>query len=211
MSWIGKTRMKRIGIFGGTFDPVHVGHMILAAECRDQLGLDRLLWVLTPNPPHKLGQSISPWETRYELLQAALADDSGFELSRVDIDRPEPHYTLDTVYLLKEQFPGAELFYLIGGDSLHDLPNWHRPQELLAEVTGFGVMHRPGDKIDMSELEKSLPGVTQKISFVDAPLLEISSRELRQRIAHRQAYRYYLPQAVYEIVQAKCLYRECEE
>lgn len=202
--------MGRLGVFGGTFDPVHVGHLILAAECRAQLGLERLLWVLTPNPPHKLGQPISPWELRYDMLQAALVEDPAFELSRVDIDRPEPHYTLDTVLMIKEQHPTSELLYLIGGDSLHDLPNWHRPRELLAAVDGFGVMRRPGDAVDLSRLERFLPGVSAKIFFVDAPLLEISSREIRQRIAQEQAYRYYLPPAVYQYIQDHNLYRHGE-
>ena len=115
----------RVGIFGGTFDPPHVGHLILAEECRTQLRLDRLLWVVTNQPPHKLDQTLSPVEKRVEMVQLSIAGNSHFELSRVDIDRPGPHYAVDTVRLLQEQLPEAELFYLMGGDSLHDLPTWH--------------------------------------------------------------------------------------
>ncbi|MAT41096.1 MAG: nicotinate (nicotinamide) nucleotide adenylyltransferase [Anaerolineaceae bacterium] len=198
--------MGRIGIFGGTFDPPHLGHLILAAEATAQLGLDRLLWVLTPDPPHKRNQQLTPVNIRLELVHAALRDDPNFELNRVDLDRDGPHYTLDTVKIIHQQNPMDELFYLIGGDSLHDFPNWYKPNQLLAEVTGLGVMRRPGDQIDLSRLEMALPGVIQKINFVDAPLLEIASHEIRSRIAAGRPYRYYLLPAVYECIKEKGYY-----
>ncbi len=196
----------RLGVFGGTFDPPHLGHLILAAECLDQLGLDRLLWVLTPDPPHKQGQSITPLSLRLEMIQAALGDNPAFELSTVEIDRPGPHFAVDTVQILKNQFPGWEVDYLIGGDSLHDLPTWRNPMGLIAQVTALGVMRRPGDAVDLSTLELILPGVTRKVRFVEAPLLEISSSQIRQRIQDGRVYRYYLPKAVYEIIQKHHLY-----
>lgn len=199
---------QRIGIFGGTFDPPHLGHMILAAEAVDQLHLDRLLWVLTPDPPHKRGCRIASWEDRLQLVMAALGDDPAFELSRVDIDRPGPHYTLDTVRLLAQANPDAALIYLIGGDSLHDLPNWHQPQAFLEACDELGVMRRPGDAVDMTVLEAQLPGLTAKVRFIDAPLLEISSREIRERIHSGHPYRYYLPPAVFEIIRQRGLYRD---
>lgn len=200
--------MQRIGIFGGTFDPPHLGHMILAAEAVDQLHLDRLLWVLTPDPPHKQGNVISNLADRMELVQAAMGDDPVFELSRVEIDRPGPHYALDTVNLLKQEIPDAVLIYLIGGDSLHNLPLWHRPMEFLEACSELGVMRRPGDAVDLVALEAQLPGLTAKVSFIDAPLLEISSREIRERIRSGHPYRYYLPRAVYEIIRRRGLYRD---
>lgn len=201
----------RIGIFGGTFDPPHLGHLILAAETQDQLGLDRLLWVLTPDPPHKQNHSISPASLRLELVQAATQDNPSFELSRVDIDRPGPQYAVDTVKLLACKYPGAEMFYLIGGDSLHDLPSWHLPQKLVQEVTAFGVMRRPGDNVDLAHLEQALPGISEKVRFVDAPLLEISASEIRRRIAEGRPYRYYLPETVYTLIQTRHLYQKaCE-
>lgn len=196
----------RIGIFGGTFDPPHVGHQILADEAVAQLNLDRLLWVLTPDPPHKQGQMITGLDCRLEMVKAATANNSAFELSRVDIDRHGPHYAVDTVQIIKEQFPSAELFYIIGGDSLHDLPSWYHPQQLLAEVDGLAVMHRPGDQIDLRLLEEKLPGIGAKIRYIDAPLLEISSRQIRERISAGEGYRYYLPPAVLNIIQRENLY-----
>jgi nicotinate-nucleotide adenylyltransferase len=196
----------RIGIFGGTFDPPHVGHQILADEAVAQLNLDRLLWVLTPDPPHKQGQMITGLDCRLEMVKAATANNSAFELSRVDIDRHGPHYAVDTVQIIKKQFPSAELFYIIGGDSLHDLPSWYHPQQLLAEVDGLAVMHRPGDQIDLRLLEEKLPGIGAKIRYIDAPLLEISSRQIRERISRGEGYRYYLPPAVLTIIQRENLY-----
>jgi nicotinate-nucleotide adenylyltransferase len=201
----------RVGIFGGTFDPPHIGHLILASEAYDQLQLDRLLWVLTPDPPHKQGNQISPASQRSELVAAAIADNPSFELSRVELDRPGPHYAVDTVRLLRGQFPGWELFYLIGGDSLHDLPTWHMPFELVKEVDGFGVMRRPGDSIDPGKLEQSLPGILEKVHIFEAPLLDISASEIRDRIEAGRPFRYYLLPDVYRRIVTQGLYQGKEQ
>lgn len=200
----------RIGIFGGTFDPPHIGHLILAAEARDQLHLDRVLWVVTPDPPHKTGRSITPLDMRLALVHAAIQADTGFEISRVEIDRPSPQYSVDTVHILAQQNPGAALFYLMGGDSLHDLPTWMRPQQFVNCLAGIGVMRRPKDFIDLPFLERALPGITGKIYFVDAPLLEIASRDIRERIAEGRHVRYFLPPAVYALIEANGLYRQVD-
>lgn len=198
----------RIGIFGGTFDPPHVGHQILAGEACDQLRLDRLLWVLTPYPPHKPGLEVTPLDQRLDLLQAALAGNPAFELSQVDIERPPPQYAVDTMRLLHSQYPGAELIYIMGGDSLRDLPSWHTPRLFLEACDGLGVMRRPTAELDLTVLEQLLPGITRKVSFVDAPLLEISSSTIRRRIAEGRTFRYYLPAPVYALIVARGLYRE---
>ena len=197
----------RIGIFGGTFDPPHVGHLILAEECRTQLKLDRLLWVVTDNPPHKRYVSISPIEDRVRLVEQAITGNEAFVLSRVDIDRPTPHFAIDTVNILKNENPEAEFFYLMGGDSLHDLPTWNRPNDFIKLCDGIGVMRRHADQVDLASLEKLLPGISQKVLIVDAPILEISSKEIRQRINEGQGYRYYLRDAVYRAVLDLGLYR----
>jgi nicotinate-nucleotide adenylyltransferase len=195
-----------LGIFGGTFDPPHIGHLILAAEARAQLGLDRLLWVLTPDPPHKRSQRITPLETRLALLQAALQDEPAFEISPVDMSRPGPHYALDTVNILGEMYPQASLTYVMGGDSLRDLPAWHKPQEFLGQLAALGVMRRPGDAIDLDALEARLPGISAKVRFIEAPLLTIAASDIRQRIVEARPYRYYLPAAVYEMIERRQLY-----
>ena len=197
----------RIGIFGGTFDPPHVGHLILAEECRTQLSLDKLLWVVTDNPPHKHYVSISPIEDRVRLVLNAIKDNDAFVLSRVDIDRPSPHFAIDTVNILKNENPGAQFFYLMGGDSLHDLPTWNRPHDFIELCDGIGVMRRHADQVDLVSLEELLPGISKKVLIVDAPILEISSKEIRQRVNEGQGFRYYLRDAVYQAVMDLGLYR----
>jgi len=197
----------RLGVFGGTFDPPHQAHLILADEARHQLGLERVLWVLTPDPPHKEGQVISPWQVRLELLAAALDRDSSFEISRVEIERPPPHFAFETMQILGEQFPESELIYLMGGDSLRDLPTWKRPLDFLVTCHAVGVMRRPGDAVDLTELESELPALSEKVIFVASPLLEISAREIRRRVASGEPVQYYLPPRVYEIILDRGLYQ----
>ncbi len=200
--------MQSIGIFGGTFDPPHLGHLILAAEAHAQLGLERLLWVLTPDPPHKQGQSIAPLEQRLEMVRLAIGKDAQFEISDVELSRPGPHYALDTVKLLAAQNPAAKLVYLMGGDSLHDLPTWHRPAEFVSACDQIGVMRRPGTAIELEELEKGLPGLGAKVSFVEAPLLDIAARDIRRRVAEGRPFRYFLPEQVYEYILSHALYQK---
>jgi nicotinate-nucleotide adenylyltransferase len=197
---------KRLGVFGGTFDPPHIGHLILAAEARDQLDLDCTIWVLTPDPPHKQDADIASLEHRLAMVELAIDEDPGFRLSHVDIDRPGPHYAVDTVRLLKQTYPDFDLIYLMGGDSLQDLPEWHLPNAFLSLVDGVGVMRRPGDEIDLTGLIDALPGLPDKLHFVTAPLLEISAHQIRRRVQDDRAFRYYLPPAVYDYIKMNGVY-----
>jgi nicotinate-nucleotide adenylyltransferase len=199
--------MQSMGIFGGTFDPPHLGHLILAAESRAQLGLERLLWVLTPDPPHKQGQSIAPLTERLQMVQLAIADNAEFEFSSVEMNRPGPQYAQDTVNLLAAEYPKAKLVYLMGGDSLRTLPTWHRPADFISACHLIGVMRRPGDTVELAALEKSLPGLSAKVRFVEAPLLDIAAHEIRARIAEGRPFRYFLPEKVYEYIEENRLYR----
>lgn len=197
----------RLGIFGGTFDPPHLGHLILAAEAQAQLGLEKVLFVLTPQPPHKLDKQISALQDRLDLLKAAIRGQSIFELSTVEIDRPGPHYTVDTLAQLAELYPRHEFVYLIGADSLEHLPGWRRPAELLAACAALGVMLRPGAQPDLAALEAALPGISAKLELVDAPLLEISSSQIRRRVREGGHFRFYVPGAVYELILGRGLYQ----
>jgi nicotinate-nucleotide adenylyltransferase len=196
----------RIGVFGGTFDPPHLGHLGLASAAWMQLELDQVHWVLTPNPPHKQGRQITPLELRLELLQAALGDYAQFRLSRVDIDRPAPHFAADTMEILRQAEPQVAWIYLMGGDSLRDLPTWHSPQRFLAACSGLGVLRRPGAQIDLDALEAVLPGVQAKIQWVDAPQVELSASRIRQLISSGGSYRAYVAPAVYALIQQHQLY-----
>jgi nicotinate-nucleotide adenylyltransferase len=198
---------ERLGVFGGTFDPPHIGHSILAAEAYQQLRLDRLLWVLTPVSPLKNADDISPLEQRLSMVRLALADDPCFELSRVEIDDPGPYYSLHTIGKLADEHPSAQIVLVIGGDSLRDLPRWHRPADLVAACHEIGVLRRPGDAVDLSALEQQVPGTQARVRFVEAPLLEISSSDIRRRIREKLPFQYYLSPPVYEFIQRHQLYR----
>src|SRR5215207_5442299 len=174
------------------------------------MGLDRLLWILTPDPPHKQDQAITSIEHRLSMVNLAIQDNPSFELSRVELDRPGPHYTLETVELIAAENPDAEIVPIIGGDSLRDLPTWHRPKELLYRCHWVGVMRRPEDSANLEALERELPGIKSKVHYVDAPLLEIASREIRSRIANGETFRYYLPKPVYEYIEQYHLYHQSQ-
>ena len=198
---------KKIGIFGGTFDPPHIGHQILGMEAYDQLKLDVLFWVLAPQPPHKIGKVITPIELRIRMVKKAILYDDIFRFSSMDIDREGPHYVLDTMRLFREKYPEDSLYFLMGGDSLHNLPAWHKPLEFMDKCDKIGVMHRIGDKIDLCNIEEELPGIRKKIEFIEAPLLEISSNQIRKLVKARKPFRYYLPSEVFKIVVEEKLYR----
>lgn len=197
----------RLGIFGGTFDPPHLGHLILADEARYQLDIDRILWLLTPVSPLKNRAVISSWEQRLELLEAAVSGNPGFEISRVDIDRDPPHYAFESVKLIRARYPGAELIYLMGGDSLRDLPAWEQPEQLVENSDQIGVMRRPGDPIQVEQLQDQVPGLASRLTWVNAPLIDISGRTIRKRLREGAPVRYFLTEAVLRIIQDKNLYR----
>ena len=198
---------ETIGIFGGTFHPPHLGHLILAAEALNQLQLTRVMWILTPQPPHKPDGPVTAPHHRLEMLKRTIGNTPGFEISTIESERPGPHYSLDTIDLLQTRHPSARLVLLIGGDSLRDLHTWNRPNELLTAVNAFGVMRRPGDEIDLATLDKNLPGLKSKVRFFDTPQLEISSTIIRERIATAGHFRFFLTAEVYEYIQKNRLYR----
>jgi nicotinate-nucleotide adenylyltransferase len=165
---------------------------------------------VTPDPPHKLDQSITALEHRLAMVKLAIRDNPCFELSDIELSRPGPHYTVDTIKLLARENPNAEIVPIIGGDSLNDLPTWHQPRELLYAAHWVGVMRRPGEVTNLDALERELPGISSKIHYVDAPLLEIASREIRERAATGRPYRYYLPALVYEYIEGHQLYQQSE-
>ena len=202
---------RRIGVLGGTFDPPHIAHLILADEARFQLDLSSVLWVLTPNSPLKYDRVISPWEERFELLSAAVKDDPGFQISIVDIDRPPPHYTFETLQIIIQEFPDKEIVFLMGGDSLSDLLKWKNPQQIFAVCSEIGVMRRPGVEINLDMLEREIPKIREKIVWVEAPLLDISGSAIRKRLRTGKPVRYFLPPAVHQIIEAKQYYQMIRE
>ncbi len=197
----------RLGIFGGTFDPPHLAHLIFAQEAAFQLYLERVLWLLTPISPLKSDVEISPWEQRLELLEAALEGNEYFSVSRVDIDRPGPHFAHESMKILIDENEGDQLLYLMGEDSLRDLAKWERPDQFLRYCHQVGVMRRPEVETNLEHLESNIPGIRSKIKWVESPLLEISGRMIRNRLRSGQPVRYYLPDAVHELIHEKGLYK----
>jgi nicotinate-nucleotide adenylyltransferase len=198
-------RLIRLGIFGGTFDPPHLGHLILAETAADSLQLSQVLFVPAADPPHKTKLRTSA-EHRLAMVERAIAGNPQFGISRVDLDRPGPHYTVEMLRLLHQDYPGAELFFLIGGDSLRDLPTWSRPAELIREAT-LGVMRRPDATLDLEELEQKIPGIRRCLTWIEAPQIEISASDLAARLAAGQSIRYQVPDAVCAYIEEKQLYR----
>jgi nicotinate-nucleotide adenylyltransferase len=195
-----------IGLFGGTFDPPHLGHLALSREAVSDLSLDRLLWILTPHPPHKRGRHITPLPHRLAMVEIAL-DGTPFELSRVDLDRPAPHYAVDSVKILAMLNPGADLLYLMGSDSLNRLPTWHRSAELVAALGSIGVMRRSGETPDLPALDRLIPGLEAKVSFLKAPRVDISASEVRLRVCSGQRYEDLVPPGVAQYIREHQLYQ----
>jgi len=196
----------KIGIFGGTFDPPHMGHFILASEGCSQLGLDRVFWVLTPTPPHKPDRNITTHELREKMLELVLERDPNFILSRVDINRPPPHYAVDTLEIFQENYPDDELFYLIGGDSLRDLHLWERPQQLIDRVDGLAVYSRSQANPPSNQYDPELKGLENKLIQIEGPLIQISSSDIRLRIREGRPYRYFLPAFIHSFIEKHHLY-----
>ncbi len=196
----------RLGIFGGTFDPPHFSHLILAEEAREQLALDSVLWLPAGQSPFKQLQSISPVEQRLQMVAAAIGGNSHFELSRVDCDRPPPQYSADTIAILQQAYPQATLYWIMGADSLRDLPQWERSAEFIAGCQ-LAVLKRPGVTMDLSDIERALAGVRERVHWVQAPAMEIAARDIRQRVREGRSIRYLTPRAVCRIIERAGLYR----
>jgi nicotinate-nucleotide adenylyltransferase len=198
--------MIRLGILGGTFDPPHLAHLVMADQARNQLNLARVLLVPAGQPPHKLDRAVTSVEHRVAMTQLAIAGDAGFVLSRVDVDRPGPHYTEDMLALLRVTYPDDELYLLIGSDSLCDLLAWHDPARVVAQAR-LAVMRRLGAEPNMHALESALPGITARVDWVDAPWLDVSSTDIQRRVREGLSIRYLVPREVEHYIAERRLYR----
>lgn len=195
-----------IGVFGGTFDPPHVGHLILADEARGCLKLEKVLWVVTGEPPHKPNRPITEVEHRIAMVRIAINEDSGFYLSRHEVDRPGPHYAADTLAQLTEEQPEEEWAYIMGKDSLRDLHDWHEPERLVRLSARLIVLNRPEVVVDFDLLDEQVPGLSAKLEFLDVPLVDVSSREVRHRAREGEPYRYLVPHGVADYIAEHNLY-----
>ena len=201
-------RLRRIGILGGTFDPIHIGHLILAEEAWFQLSLDVVYLAPSGDPPHKQGRRMAPVEDRIRMAELATADVDYLWVSRVDADRPGPHYTVDMVRLLQQQAGGdAEIFFLMGMDSLRDLPTWHDPHWLV-EHARLVALSRHDVGLDWEKLERALPGIRERVVILAMPELEIASHVIQQRVRNGQPIRHMVPRAVQAYIHKHGLYSD---
>jgi nicotinate-nucleotide adenylyltransferase len=202
--------ISRLGLLGGTFDPPHYGHLVLAEAARVQLRLDCVLFVVAGRPPHKPGRPITPDRHRLAMVEFAIADNPAFAISRVDVDRPGPHYTVETLSLLRREYPEAELFFLVGGDSLAQFLTWRDPVGILRQAR-LAVMPRPGYEPDLAALEQVVPDAHDRLAWLDAPFLDISASDLRRRVREGLPIRYLVPPSVEAYVRERCLYKALPE
>lgn len=185
--------MKKSGIYGGTFDPIHHGHLILAREAREILDLGEVIFVLAAQSPHKTTLPPTSAAVRWEMLTAAIAHEDGFSTSRLEIDRPPPSYSIETVEQLRAAKQDTEFFFLIGEDNLPQLSSWHRFDEL-NRLVQFVVLDRSGETV-----EERYPVVRRKI--------DISGTTIRNRVASGRSIRYLVPEAVAQIIRRENLYQ----
>jgi nicotinate-nucleotide adenylyltransferase len=197
---------KRIAIFGGTFDPIHIGHLILAEEAHFQLALDQVFLIPAGEPPHKRDRKLSAMSHRIAMCEMATADIDYISISRVDADRPGPHYTSDMVRLIRQEVgPDAKLFFLMGMDSLRDLPTWHEAAWLVENCT-LVALSRHDVTLDWEKLEAGLPGVKERVVILDMPELEIASHQIQRRVKLGQPIRHQVPRLVEGYIHKHGLY-----
>ena len=197
----------RLGVLGGTFDPVHVGHLILAESARTQLGLDRVLFIPAGDPWRKAAQPITAREHRLAMVERAVADSEWCEVSTVEIERPGPSYSVDTLVEIEEKYPGNELVFIVGEDALRDLSNWRDPLRIL-ELATLAVAPRGERRPAAPELDALLPGLADHVIWIDMPRIDISATELRARAAQGRSLRYLVPGPVEEYIRERGLYQQ---
>ena len=196
-----------IGVLGGTFDPVHVGHLIIAEKARIRLGLSQVVFVPAGQPWLKQYSDISSGEHRLEMIRLAIAPNAFFRASTVDLERPGPSYTVDTLADLKRGL-GQEgnLYFILGLDALAGLPTWKEPQKIVELCYLVAARRAEAMDVDMDSLDRSIPSISSRVIILDNPLIDISSSEIRQRVAEGKSIHAMVPDAVERYIREKRLY-----
>lgn len=203
----------RLGIVGGSFDPPHVAHLIMAETVREALQLDLVLFMPAGTQPLKQDREATHEDHRVAMTELAIAGNPAFALSRVDVDRDGPSYTADSLERLREQYGGpdrAAMWFVVGSDSLLNLHRWREPGRILAQAR-LAVVRRPTFDADLDALEARVPGITAAVDWVDAPLMEISSTDIRERLRQGRSARYRVPAPVLAYIKQHGLYRPTED
>ena len=200
-----------IGVFGGTFDPIHIGHLVVAEILQHELGLEQVIFLPAGRPPHKPSQVLASDIDRVEMLKLAIVDSPSFSISLVDLERPGYSYTSMSLEILSNSLPeGSRLHFLMGQDSLRDFPNWHRP-DLIAKQAILGVAQRPGFDVSVSDIERLVPETRSRIEIVSVPLIGIASHDIRDRIGNDLPYRYQVLPAVADYIGERNLYHSNDQ
>ncbi len=197
----------KIGIFGGTFDPIHTGHLIVAEEAMSQLGLDEVLFVPAGQPWFKTGQQVTGAHHRLAMVELAIASNPRFRASRIEVARPGPTYTVDTLVELRRHLgPDVEMYLILGMDALREMRRWRCAARVFDLATVAGVT-RPGSDYDLKTLEAIFPGTSERTVMLSVPLIDIGATDLRRRVADGLSIRYLVPGSVEVYIREQGLYK----
>ena len=200
----------RIGILGGTFDPIHIAHLIVAEEARVQLNLKEVVFIPVGQPWLKADQPVSPANLRMEMVRIAIASNPFFRVSSIEVDRPGPTYTLDTLVALREELGReAELHFILGTDALQDMPRWKEPNRILELCTPVVFTRPEYENVSPTRMEEALPGIAKKVRVLRDPQIGVSGTEIRRRVADGTSIRYLVPEGVERFIMEHRLY--CKE
>lgn len=208
---------RKIGLFGGTFDPIHIGHLRSAEEVAEALGLERILFVLAAHPPHKGGRAHASEGHRWEMLRMALEGNPRFEPSDVELKKDGPSYSVETVSYFRKAMPDAEIFFILGADAFLEIETWKEYQRLLS-LSNFAVMRRRGLQEDLKVIEalgyqRAKEGLYlhpsgTRLHFLSVTPIGVSSTQVREAVKHGRSIRYLVPQRVEEYIRRHSLYRD---
>jgi nicotinate-nucleotide adenylyltransferase len=196
----------RLGIYGGTFDPIHYGHLLLADRCREELQLDEVWFIPAGVSPHKVGKLLTPGKARVQMVEFAVSGFPEFRVSKIELERTGPSYTVQTLEQLRAADPARELFLLMGADSAAELSTWREPQRIL-ELAQVVAVNRAGEKPDLSNIEPLCQAVGRHIRVVEMPAVDFSSSEIRTRVAAGRSIRFLTPRPVEMYIRANRLYQ----
>ena len=193
------------GLLGGTFDPIHLGHLIIAEAVRAQLGLDRVIFIPAGEPWLKADRGITAGEHRLAMVRLAIEEAPFFEVSTIEVDKPGPSYSVDTVSDLRDR---GKLYFIVGPDALADIPRWKEPARLV-ELCQLIAVGRPDSyEADLRALEAAVPGISKRIMFADVPQIGISSTQIREKVRAGHSIRYLVPPAVEDYIHEHRLYSQ---
>lgn len=202
---------RRVGLFGGTFDPIHMGHLIVAEEARAQLDLERVIFVPARISPHKLDCTASSARNRYEMTRLGIAGNAAFDLSTIDLDRQGPSFTVDTLRAMRAILgEDTALYFIMGLDALRHLDAWRDPHEIV-RLTDIAALNRPGHQVDLAALDATIPGLLRATHLINTISVGISSTDIRRRVRDGLSIRYQVPNAVEAYIRQHGLYVRTDE